>query len=93
MLPPGSPAPDGVADAGPAPDAARVRALAAAGGPVLVRCEGGAPGAETARVALAAWLGATHVTAAGTGAAEDALAMVAAIRGTRPPAVARRGLA
>ncbi|TDQ54757.1 hypothetical protein [Actinorugispora endophytica] len=90
--------PPGVSDAGHRPGADRVRALVAEGGPVLVRCAPG-PGEPEERsetLALAsvyAWLG---VRAFATGYPDEvrqALAMVAAIRGDRPPAVARRGLA
>ncbi|MFC3997171.1 hypothetical protein ACFOVU_14655 [Nocardiopsis sediminis] len=91
-------------DAGRRPPASVVRSLASAGRPVLVRCSaaagagGGATAArddaaEIALVALYAWLGATVFATSQPREARRALDMVAAIRGDRPPAVARRGLA
>jgi uncharacterized protein (DUF1786 family) len=89
---------EGVLDAGVRPSADRVRALAATGRPVLVRCAvpgGGGPdgAAEIALVAAYAWLGARVFATAHPDAARQALDMVASVRGTRPPAAARRGLA
>ncbi|MFC4560483.1 hypothetical protein ACFO4E_01300 [Nocardiopsis mangrovi] len=95
-------------DAGRRPPAAVVRSLASGGRPVLVRCSAaagtaGGPGAggaaprddaaEIALVALYAWMGATVFATSQPREARRALDMVASIRGDRPPAVARRGLA
>ncbi|RNL78202.1 hypothetical protein [Halostreptopolyspora alba] len=95
-------------DAGYQPPVPRVRALATGDRPVLVRChspasDGGWHGqgaqrreelAETlALVSVYAWAGARLFATSHPHAAGQALDMVASIRGTRPPAVARRGLA
>ncbi|GAA4914918.1 hypothetical protein [Streptomonospora salina] len=57
---------------------------------------GGAHAAEAAEVAVAsvyAWLGARVFATAHPEAVRQALALVASVRGRRPPALARRGLA
>jgi dihydropteroate synthase len=46
-----------------------------------------------ATTAVSAWLGARVFRAHNVGETRQVLDMVASIRGTRPPAVARRGLA
>ncbi|CAM3934727.1 hypothetical protein GCM10009799_47730 [Nocardiopsis rhodophaea] len=91
---------DGVVDAGHRPSAARVRELVAHGRPVLVRCasaatdDSGAAAAEViALISVYAWLGARFFATDRPRDTRQALDMVASIRGTRPPAVARRGLA
>lgn len=96
------------ADAGYRPPVPRVRALSAGDRPVLVRCVPPAsdsswhdPGvqrheeiAETLTlVSVYAWAGAQLFATSHPHAVGQALAMVDSIRGTRPPAVARRGLA
>ncbi|MBW8481375.1 hypothetical protein [Actinomadura parmotrematis] len=98
VLPPGSPVPPGVADAGEAPPADAVSALAAAGRPVLVTLTADGPEPDPGLLAAAsvyAWLGASLFRAPEPQAAAlgQVLDMVASIRGTRPPAVSRRGLA
>ncbi len=98
VLAPGAPVPDGVVDAGTAPPAARVAELAESGGPVLVTLETDArepdPGLLAA-VSVYAWLGARafRVPPGQEDGVRQVLDMVASIRGERPPAVARRGLA
>lgn len=86
----------GAADAGTLPPADRVRALAARGRPVLVRCD--RPGADdmpgaAASAAVYAWAGARFFATVHEREVGQALDMVAAVLGLRPPAVARRGLA
>ncbi|QXJ24546.1 hypothetical protein AGRA3207_005888 [Actinomadura graeca] len=98
VLPPGAPVPDGVADAGTAPPAARVAELAGAGGPVLVTLvsdEAEPDPGLLAAVSVYAWVGAAafRVPEPQADGVRQVLDMVASIRGTRPPAVARRGLA
>jgi hypothetical protein len=95
VLPLGGSVPDGVVDAGLSPPIARVGELLAAGGPVLVSLDEEEEVALVAAVSVYAWLGvrvfrvpAEHLTAAG-----QALDMVASIKGTREPALSRRGLA
>jgi hypothetical protein len=94
-------APDGTVDAGTAPPAARVSELVERAGPsaaVLVTLESDAAEPDPGLMAAAsvyAWLGANvfrvpESQAAGVGQVLD---MVASIRGTRPPSLARRGLA
>lgn len=107
VVPPDAVIADAV-DTGYRPPVPRVRALAADGHPVLVRCvppapdgTGHGPGArrneelaETlALVSVYAWAGARLFATSHPHAARQALDMVSSIRGTRPPAVARRGLA
>jgi hypothetical protein len=92
------PVPDGVTDAGLSPLVAGVGELLTAGDPVLVSLDvppGEDEAALLAAVAVYAWLGvevfrvpARHLTAV-----RQALDMVASIKGTRPPALSRRGLA
>jgi hypothetical protein len=98
-----APVPDGVADAGTAPSAERVTELVAGGKPVLVTLvhEGGAAGGTEpdpgllAAASVYAWLGvrAFRVPEGQVPALRQVLDMVASIRGTRPPALTRRGLA
>ncbi|MDA0563017.1 hypothetical protein LG943_01500 [Streptomonospora sp. S1-112] len=87
-------------DLGVRPDPERVRALAEAGRTVLVRCPGAAGADDSAEsaeavalAALYAWLGARVFATAHRRPVRQALDMVASLRGHRPPAVARRGLA
>ncbi|RAY14481.1 hypothetical protein DPM19_16145 [Actinomadura craniellae] len=86
-----------VADAGTDPSAARVTELVATGLPVCVAAgpAGKAGSAALASLAVYAWLGARvfRVGAPDVRPARQVLDMVASIRGTRPPAVSRRGLA
>lgn len=87
-----------VSDAGHRPSAARVRSLVAEGRPVLVRCAPGRHEPEDlpeslALVSVYAWLGARVFATGHPAEVRQALDMVAAIQGRRPPAVARRGLA
>ncbi|WP_046471067.1 hypothetical protein [Allosalinactinospora lopnorensis] len=97
---------EGVADAGYRPSVPRVRELMAGGRPVLVRCVPPAPGGEgrcsvereelaetLALISVYAWLGVRVFATDHPRAARQALDMVASIRGTRPPAAVRRGLA
>ncbi|WP_067455505.1 hypothetical protein [Actinomadura macra] len=98
VLPPGAPVPQGVADAGTAPTAARVAELAAAGGAVLVTLVSDAPEPDPgllAAVSVYAWLGATafRVPEPQADGVRQVLDMVASIQGARPPSVTRRGLA
>lgn len=98
VLPLDAPVPDGVADAGTAPPAERVARLAASGDPVLVTLETAETGPDPGLLAAAsvyAWLGAGVFRAPASQAdgLHQVLDMVASIKGTRPPAVARRGLA
>ncbi|WP_232385404.1 hypothetical protein [Actinomadura violacea] len=94
-------APEGTVDAGTAPPAARVSELVERAGPsgaVLVALESDAAEPDPGLMAAAsvyAWLGASvfRVPAPQVDGVRQVLDMVAAIRGTRPPAVARRGLA
>lgn len=93
---------DEAVDAGYRPTAERVRELAAGDRPVLVRCAappdagGRREPVELAEalalVSVYAWLGARVFATEHPRAARQALDMVASVRGTRPPAVARRGL-
>ncbi|WP_017556687.1 hypothetical protein [Nocardiopsis baichengensis] len=92
VLAPGA-RPEGAADAGHRPPPDRVRALAADGAPVLVRCEADDPAESAALVAVYAWLGARLFTSAHPRAARQALDMVLTVRGDRRPAAVRRGLA
>jgi hypothetical protein len=98
VLPPDAPVPAGAADAGTAPPAGRVERLAASGGAVLVTLETDAREPDPGLLAAAsvyAWLGATlfRVPESQADGTRQVLDMVASIQGTRPPAVARRGLA
>ncbi len=98
VLPPDAPVPDGAADAGTAPPASRVERLAATGNAVLVTLETDAREPDPGLLAAAsvyAWLGATlfRVPESQADGTRQVLDMVASIQGTRPPAVARRGLA
>ncbi|MCP9953924.1 hypothetical protein [Actinomadura madurae] len=98
VLPPDAPVPAGAADAGTAPPADRVERLAASGGAVLVTLETDAREPDPGLLAAAsvyAWLGATlfRVPESQADGTRQVLDMVASIQGTRPPAVARRGLA
>ncbi|MDA2810010.1 hypothetical protein O4J56_05115 [Nocardiopsis sp. RSe5-2] len=93
VLEPGAAAPEGAVDAGHRPPPGRVRALAADGAPVLVRCEADDPAEGAALVALYAWLGARLFTSAHPRAARQALDMALTVRGDRAPAAVRRGLA
>lgn len=98
LLVPGARVPDGCADAGTAPPAGRVADLVAAGERVLVTLETDAREPDPGLLAAAsvyAWLGARalRVPASQAAAARDVLDMVASIRGERPPAETRRGLA
>ncbi|TDC13842.1 hypothetical protein [Actinomadura bangladeshensis] len=98
VLPPDAPVPPGAADAGTAPPASRVERLAASGGAVLVTLETDAREPDPGLLAAAsvyAWLGARYfrVPESQADGMRQVLDMVASIRGTRPPAVARRGLA
>lgn len=87
----------GTLDLGHSPRVEDVRA-AASGNAVLVRC-GSAAGAEVtvaesiADIAVYAWLGVRVFATPHPAQARQALDMVASVRGERPPAVARRGLA
>ncbi|MFB4299302.1 hypothetical protein [Actinomadura sp. NTSP31] len=95
------PAPDGTVDAGTAPPASRVSELVERAGPsgaVLVTLESDAAEPDPGLMAAAsvyAWLGASvfRVPPSQADGVRQVLDMVASIRGTRPPAVARRGLA
>ncbi|MFF4238687.1 hypothetical protein ACFYYL_22670 [Actinomadura geliboluensis] len=98
VLPPDAPVPDGAVDAGTAPPASRVERLAASGGAVLVTLETDAREPDPRLLAAAsvyAWLGAVwfRVPESQADGMRQVLDMVASIEGTRPPAVARRGLA
>ncbi|MBV2362770.1 hypothetical protein ACFPZ0_11125 [Streptomonospora nanhaiensis] len=92
---------EGAVDLGLRPSPERVRALAEAGRTVLVRCSPGTGGADDAAesaeavalAALYAWLGARVFATAHERPVRQALDMVASVRGRRPPAAARRGLA
>ncbi|MBB6173295.1 dihydropteroate synthase [Nocardiopsis mwathae] len=97
---------DGAFDAGHRPSARRVRELVAGGRPVLVRCatdpaDGGTAARDSAAAAaevialisVYARLGVRYFATDRPRDARQALDMVASIEGTRPPAVARRGLA
>ncbi|TMR07265.1 hypothetical protein ETD83_01330 [Actinomadura soli] len=93
-----APVPDGAVDAGTAPPAGRVERHAAAGDVVLVTLETDAREPDPALLAAAsvyAWLGAAlfRVPEPQADGVRQVLDMVASIQGTRPPAVARRGLA
>ncbi|MQA93833.1 MAG: hypothetical protein GEV11_04030 [Streptosporangiales bacterium] len=87
--------PDGIVyDAGGLPGAARLRMLVADGWPVLVDVD--AAGGVTEAIAAAsvcAWLGARAFATAHPYEIRQALDLIAAVRGDRPPAVSRRGLA
>jgi hypothetical protein len=105
VLPFGTPVPDGMADAGTAPSAERVRELVDTGRPVLVTLAadpgpGPGEGAEPdpgllAAASVYAWLGvrAFRAPESMVPALRQVLDMVASIQGTRPPALTRRGLA
>lgn len=98
VLSPDAPVPDGAVDAGTAPPASRVEALVAAGNVVLVTLETDAREPDPGLLAAASvygWLGVTlfRVPESQADGVRQVLDMVASIRGTRPPAVARRGLA
>ena len=98
VLPPDAPVPDGAVDAGTAPPASRVERLAASGDAVLVTLETDAREPDPGLLAAAsvyAWLGAVYfrVPAPQADGMRQVLDMVASIAGTRPPSVARRGLA
>jgi hypothetical protein len=98
VLPPDTPVPPGAADAGTAPPASRVERLAASGDAVLVTLETDAREPDPGLLAAAsvyAWLGARYfrVPESQADGMRQVLDMVASIRGTRPPTVARRGLA
>jgi hypothetical protein len=94
-------APDGTVDAGTAPPAARVSELVERAGPagaVMVALDSDAAEPDPGLMAAAsvyAWLGASvfRVPPSQADGVRQVLDMVAAIRGARPPAVARRGLA
>lgn len=94
VLPDDRPIPGDVVDAGPDPDPAAVERMVAAGRPVLVRLTGDGPGL-LATAAVYAWLGVRVFRVPVTAAEElrQVLDMVASIRGERPPALTRRGLA
>lgn len=88
----------GATDAGHQPPVGRVRDLASAGHRVLVRCDPDGDVADdvarvVATVAVYAWAGARVFATAHPREARQAVDMVAAVLGLRPPAVARRGLA
>ncbi|GAA4066570.1 hypothetical protein [Actinomadura miaoliensis] len=93
--------PEDVADAGVAPPADRVEALVAAGRPMLVTLVPDDPGSPEpdagllAAAAVYAWLGVRTLRVPETqeAAVRQVVDMVASIRGTRPPALTRRGLA
>ncbi|MBX6768904.1 MAG: hypothetical protein IRY90_17420 [Actinomadura rubrobrunea] len=98
VVPADAQVPDGVADAGVAPSADRVAELVATGRPVLVTLESEDPGPDAGLLAAAAvyvWLGVRtlRVPEAQVAAVRQVVDMVDSIRGTRPPAFARRGLA
>ncbi|MFA1540667.1 hypothetical protein [Actinomadura monticuli] len=98
VLPPDAPVPDGAVDAGTAPPASRVERLAASGDAVLVTLETDARDPDPGLLAAAsvyAWLGAVYfrVPESQADGMGQVLDMVASIQGTRPPTVARRGLA
>ncbi|MEV5825919.1 hypothetical protein AB0L25_10110 [Spirillospora sp. NPDC052242] len=98
LLEPDARVPDGIVDAGTAPPAGRVADLAAAGEKVLVTLETDAREPDPGLLAAAsvyAWAGARalRVPASQAAAVRDVLDMVASIRGERPPAETRRGLA
>lgn len=98
VLPPDAPVPPGAADAGTAPPASRVERLAASGDAVLVTLETDAREPDPGLLAAAsvyAWLGARYfrVPESQADGMRQVLDMVASIRGSRPPTVARRGLA
>ncbi|WP_051712878.1 hypothetical protein [Spirillospora albida] len=98
VLPPDAPVPDGAVDAGTAPPADRVARLAASGDAVLVTLETAETGPDPGLLAAAsvyAWLGASvfRAPAAQADGLRQVLDMVASIKGARPPAATRRGLA
>ncbi|MFG2090626.1 MULTISPECIES: hypothetical protein [unclassified Spirillospora] len=98
VLSPDAPVPDGAADAGTAPPVSRVERLTAGDAAVLVTLETDAREPDPGLLAAAsvyAWLGVTlfRVPESQAEALHEVLDMVASIQGTRPPAVARRGLA
>lgn len=98
VLPPDAPVPGGVVDAGTAPAAERVERLTATGDAVLVTLETDARKPDPGLLAAAsvyAWLGVTvfRVPESQADGLHQVLDMVASIRGTRPPAATRRGLA
>ncbi len=72
---------------------AEVASLTAAGWPVLVDADAGELAATIAVASVCAWLGARIVRTRHVAAIRQALEMVESVRGTRAPAVARRGLA
>ncbi|WP_245928774.1 hypothetical protein [Murinocardiopsis flavida] len=90
-------------DAGYRPDPRRTRTLLTGPRPVLVRCEPPAGAAHPdgdvdladslAVIAVYAWLGVRVFATRHPRSARQVLDMVASIRGDRPPATARRGLA
>ncbi|WP_344589997.1 hypothetical protein [Actinomadura vinacea] len=101
VLPEGAPVPEGMVDAGSAPSAERVAKSVATGKPVLVtltigteRGTGPDPGLLAA-ASVYAWLGVRAFRAPEDQlpALRQVLDMVASIKGTRPPALSRRGLA
>lgn len=91
--------PDGlIVDVGPRPSAQRIEELTDDGLAVLVRLDDEPVRENPERLAAAsvhAWLGARvfAVTAPDVPAVRQVLDMVAAIKGDRPPVLARRGLA
>jgi len=90
----GDQVPEDVLAAGTDPTAEDVTRAVASGRPVLVTL-GGEGAGLLAAAAVYAWLGVRHFRAPATAAAElrQVLDMVAAIQGTRPPVLSRRGLA
>ncbi|TDD67711.1 hypothetical protein E1293_37740 [Actinomadura darangshiensis] len=98
VISPDAPVPAGAVDAGTAPPASRVEGLVASGDAVLVTLETDAREADPGLLAAAsvyAWLGVRwfRVPESQADGMRQVLDMVASIQGTRPPAVARRGLA
>lgn len=85
-----------IVDAGPEPSAATVTRLVRSGCPVLVRLSPGAGPDTLAAASVYAWLG-VRVFRAGSPddvrSLRQVLDMVSSIKGHRPPALGRRGLA
>ncbi len=88
------PVPEGMLDVGADPSAQAIEQAVATGRPVAVRLAGLGAGVLAA-ASVYAWMGARYFIADETAHAElrQVLDMVATIRGTRPPALTRRGLA
>ncbi|MEU8800186.1 hypothetical protein [Spirillospora sp. NPDC048819] len=98
VLSPDAPVPRGAVDAGTAPPVSRVERLTAGDAVVLVTLETDAREPDPGLLAAAsvyAWLGVAvfRVPDSQADALHQVLDMVASIQGTRPPALARRGLA